>query len=112
MPRLTRRSFLKTTGLATAAATLRPRSWAQVTGANGDIRLALVGFHNRGLDIIKLDMPTVTGARITALCDVDSAVLEATAKTFHDQGHDVQTFGDYRDLLAKGDIDAVIIVTP
>jgi predicted dehydrogenase len=112
MPRLTRRSFLKATGLATTAAALRPRSWAQVAGANSDIRLALVGFHNRGLDIIKLDMPTVTGARITALCDVDSAVLDGTAKTFRDQGHDVQTFSDYRDLLAKGDIDAVIIVTP
>jgi predicted dehydrogenase len=112
MPRLTRRTFLKTTGLATTAALLRPRSWAQVAGANSDIRLGLVGFHNRGLDIIKLDMPAVKDARITALCDVDSAVMDDLAKKFRDQGKEVQTFSDYRDLLAKGDIDAVIIVTP
>jgi predicted dehydrogenase len=112
MPRLTRRTFIKSTGLATTAALLRPRSWAQVAGANNDIRLGLVGFNNRGKDIIRLDMPTVTGARITALCDVDSAVLEGMAKTFRDKGQDVQTFGDYRELLAKGDIDAVLIVTP
>jgi predicted dehydrogenase len=112
MPRITRRSFLKTTAVASAAALLRPRSWAQVTGANSDIRLGLVGFNNRGKDIIRLDMPTVTDARITALCDVDSAVLDGMAKTFRDQGKEVQTFSDYRDLLAKGDIDAVILVTP
>jgi len=112
MPRLNRRTFLKTAGLATTAALLKPRSWAQVAGANGDIRLGLVGFNNRGKDIINRDMPNVTGARITALCDVDSAVLDGMAKTFRDQGKEVQTFTDYRDLLAKGDIDAVILVTP
>jgi len=113
MSRLTRRSFIKSTGVAAAAATvLRPRSWAQVTGANSDIRLGFVGFNSRGKDIITRDMPTVTGARITALCDVDSTVLDGMAKTLRDKGATLDTFTDYRDLLAKGNIDAVVIATP
>ena len=113
MPRISRRSFLKTTATAAAgSAFLRPRSWAQVAGANSDIRLAIVGFHNRGVDIITKELVNLPGQRITALCDVDSAVLDGMAKTLADQGNTVQKFTDYRDLLAKGDIDAVFIVTP
>ncbi len=52
------------------------------------------------------------GVRITALCDVDSAPLDAMAKTLRDQGQTLDTYADYRDLLAKGKIDAVFIVTP
>jgi predicted dehydrogenase len=111
MPRISRRAFLKTTGIATAAAALRPNSWAQVAGANSDVRLGLVGMNNRGKDVIK-ELASVAGQRITALCDVDSAALDPVAKTFADKGQKVQTFVDYRDMLAKGDIDAVLIVTP
>ncbi len=112
MPRISRRAFLKTTGVATAAATLRPRSWAQVAGANSDVRLGIVGFNNRGKDIITKELASVAGARITALCDVDSAVLDGMAKTLRAQGLTINTYADYRDMLAKGNIDAVFIVTP
>jgi predicted dehydrogenase len=113
MPRISRRSFLKAAGVAAAGtAWLRPRSWAQVAGANSDVRLGIVGFHNRGTDIITKELVNLPGQRITALCDVDSAVLGAMAKRLSDQGTPVQTFADYRDLLAKGDVDAVFIVTP
>jgi hypothetical protein len=45
---ITRRTFLKTS-LATAAALAVPRwSWAKPAGANSDIRVAVVGFHNQG----------------------------------------------------------------
>ncbi|HTB62389.1 MAG TPA: twin-arginine translocation signal domain-containing protein, partial [Opitutales bacterium] len=101
MPQISRRAFLKTAGIATAAATLRPNSWAQVAGANSDVRLGLVGMNNRGKDVIK-ELASVAGQRITALCDVDSVVLEGVANTFKDKGQKVQTFADYRDLLAKG----------
>jgi len=111
MPRISRRAFLKAAGVATAAVSLRPCSWAQVAGANSEVRLGIVGIHNRGKDIIK-DLANVSGARITALCDVDSDVLNSVTKTFTDKGQKIQAFPDYRDMLAKGDIDAVMIVTP
>lgn len=112
MSRITRRNFLKYTSVAAAAATLTPRSWGQVPGANSDIRLGIVGFNGRGKALINTDFAPIKDARITALCDVDSAVLDAMAKTFADKGQTVQKFADYRDLLAKGDVDAVVIVTP
>jgi predicted dehydrogenase len=112
MPRISRRAFLKTASVAAAGAALRPRSWAQVAGANSDVRLGIVGFNNRGKDIITKELVKVAGARITALCDVDSAVLDGMAKTLRDQGLTLDTYADYRDLLAKGNIDAVFIVTP
>ncbi len=112
MPRITRRSFLKATSLAATAAALSPRSWAQVPGANSAIRLGVVGMNGRGKALINTDFGPITDARITALCDVDSAVLDAMAKTFADKGQTVQKFADYRELLAKGDVDAVVIVTP
>lgn len=45
-------------------------------------------------------------ADIAALCDVDVAGMESTATTL---GLDVPRFADYRQLLAAGGIDAVVI---
>jgi predicted dehydrogenase len=112
MPRISRRAFLKTTGVATAGVALRPKSWAQVAGANSDVRVGIVGMNNRGKDIVYKELSKVSGVRITALCDVDSEPLNAMAKTLRDQGLTIDTYADYRDLLAKGKIDAVFIVTP
>jgi len=112
MSRITRRTFLQTTGVAATAAALTPRSWAQVTGANSDIRLGIVGLNNRAKDIINRELSQVSGYRITALCDVDSDVLDSVAKIVRDKGATPQTFADYRDLLAKSDVDAVFVVTP
>ena len=43
-----RRAFLKTATLATAATMLSARSWAQVAGAGSDVRVAVVGLNGRG----------------------------------------------------------------
>ena len=45
---LTRRAFLRNTALVGAASTLPVRSWAQVAGANSDVRVAVVGLNGRG----------------------------------------------------------------
>jgi predicted dehydrogenase len=46
--------------------------------------------------------------RVTALCDVSPMVLEAVGRMVPD----AQTFGDHRDLLARADVDAVLIANP
>ncbi len=111
MSRLTRRRFLQTTGVATAGVLFGACASPRVIGANEDVHLAIVGINNRGKDVIK-ELGNVPGVRITALCDVDSAVLAAVAKTQSDKGQPVETFTDYRKLLDQGSIDAVAIVTP
>src|ERR1051326_2395100 len=105
---LTRRAFLKNSALVTAGAALSARSWGQVDGANGDIRLAVAGLNGRGKNHLKY-ISDVKGARVVALCDVDSAVLQKTAPQL---GRPVKTYTDIRELLASPDIDAVTVATP
>jgi predicted dehydrogenase len=104
---ITRRSFLKTTALAVGATALSARSWGQVTGANGDIRIAVAGLNSRGKSLVD-GFRVVKGARVVALCDVDSAVLQRASQAYGI----TDTTADLRDLLARPDIDAVGLATP
>src|SRR6266542_2965310 len=78
---LSRRHFLKSSALLGASAALSVRSWAQVPGANGDIRVAVIGLNGRGKNHIS-SLQRANGARIVALCDVDSNVLQRTKTSF------------------------------
>ncbi len=52
--------------------------------------------------------------QVLAVCDVDRHYLDR-AKTYVDseyQNQDCQRYEDFRELLARGDIDAVVIATP
>lgn len=49
------------------------------------------------------------GVKIVAVCDVDTQHLNEAAKHF---GPDCAKYKDFRDLLARKDIDAVVIGTP
>jgi predicted dehydrogenase len=111
MTTLTRRTFLKTSALGLAGAALSARSWGQVAGANGDIRLALVGLNGKGRDHFK-SFSALPGVRVVALCDVDTAVLDRAKAEAKTAGVEVRTQVDYRELLKSPDIDAVSIVTP
>lgn len=110
MPTPTRRSFLKTAALGSAAV-LTARSWAQVAGANGDVRVAVVGLNGRGKNHLS-SLKAVTGARIVAICDVDTTVLEKTAADLAKDGLTPAKFSDVRQLLASPDIDAITVATP
>ena len=108
MPQFTRRSFLKSTAAAAAGVALSARSWSQIAGANGDVRVAVLGLHGRGKDHLK-SLAKCRGARVVALCDPDSAVLVAAKRLV--QGK-VETFADLRKLLESPNIDAITIATP
>lgn len=107
MSRCTRRTFLKNTAVATAGAALGARAWGQVAGANSDVRIAVVGFNSRGKNLLT-EASRIPGVRIVALCDVDTAVLDAVGKTYGD----AKKFVDYRELLAMPGIDVIAIATP
>lgn len=53
-------------------------------------------------------------AQVIAVNDVNRAQLEASRKLVNDHyGHtDCATYGDYRELLARDDLDAVLIASP
>lgn len=108
---LTRRTFLKRSLFAGAALALPPRSWARTRGANGVVRVAVVGFNGRGRDHIEA-FRQLQGARVTALCEVDRDILERECRKFRDRGEPIETFTDYRRLLEFKELDAVSIATP
>ncbi|HVW21035.1 MAG TPA: Gfo/Idh/MocA family oxidoreductase [Opitutaceae bacterium] len=104
---ITRRTFLKTSAWAAAGTALSARSWGQVAGANGTIRVAVVGLHSRGRNLVQ-EFSAVPGVKVVALCDVDSAVLAKASADFSVP----DTTREYRNLLARPDIDAVALATP
>jgi predicted dehydrogenase len=111
MNKITRRSFFKRTALAAGALSLPARSWAQVDGANSDIRIAVIGFNGRGKDHIKEVRP-IKGVRLVALCDVDRDVLDSGLADSKDRGESVEGYTDIRKLLENKNIDAITIATP
>jgi predicted dehydrogenase len=111
MKNITRRTFLKRTALAAGAMSWTAHSWSQIRGANEDIRMAVVGFNGRGKDHIK-GWLELKGVRLTALCDVDSKVLQAEVDRLAGKGHQVEGYTDIRKLLADPNVDAISIATP
>lgn len=115
----TRRSFLKTGSLglsATAAGLLVPTSlWAKprgILGANNSLRLGLIGCNGMGFSNLSsfMQQPDV---EVVALCDVDRSVLERRQAEVLASGRTKpEGYSDYRKLLERQDIDAVIIGTP
>lgn len=105
---LSRRTFLKTSSVAAASLGLSARSWAQVAGANGDIRVAVVGLNSRGAGYHLGNLLKIRGVRVVALCDPDTAVLDRVKS----QARGARTFTDVRELLDLKDLDAVTIATP
>ncbi len=111
MTSFSRRSFLKTAGLTAAGTMLSARSWSQVPGANSDVRVAIIGLGGRGRQSHGNAYHGLSGVRIAALCDVDSARLDLAMKQVRGWGYDPKAFTDAREILARNDIDAISIAT-
>ena len=106
-----RRAFLKTSALAAGALAFPARSWGQVTGANGDIRVAVIGLNGRGQNHVG-SLAAIKGVRIVALCDPDTAVLARAKNLEGIDASSVRTYTDVRELFGSAEIDAVTIATP
>jgi len=123
MNELSRRAFLKNTALASASAPLVLGSgvWgASAPSPSERITMALIGVRNMGGNHLR----TLQGndrVQILAVCDVDDNNLNAAkqsvlkayaqrAKSGTFQGCDATK--DFREVMARKDIDAVCIATP
>lgn len=113
---LSRRAFVAQSAGAAAAvaagsvlpAALPAAAWARVPGANARLRLGVIGTGGRGRDVMGAfqRQPDVD---VVALNDVwDVAANEARAKA----GTQAAVLTDYRRLLDRKDVDAVLIATP
>ena len=107
----TRRSFLKSSIAAGTALSLPASLYSAAEGANDDIRIGIVGFNGRGQDHIG-NYLNCKGARIVALCDVDSAVLDKGVAQLATKGHHATPYADVRKMLESKEIDVISIATP
>src|SRR5215467_4484666 len=94
--------------LAGSAAFAASLARAQQTSPNDRIRIATIGFGGMGMGDTRYAL-SIPGVELAAVCDVYDGRL-ARAREVH--GDQVFTTRDYRELLARKDIDAVIIATP
>jgi predicted dehydrogenase len=109
-----RRSFLKTAAVAGAAPFILPsKIWAADTKPGDTITMGFVGLgkQSRGLLGNFLGQP---GVKVLAVCDVDTTRRENALQTAQkkDSGKDCKAYADFREVMARKDIDAVCIATP
>jgi len=114
---LNRRSFLKVAGSATAGTVLGAKVLAPAaaqtgppapTAANDHIQIALIGAGGQGQGDTKTALQ-VPGVKLVAVADCYDGRLEHTKELW---GNDIFTTRDYREVLSRKDIDAVIVGTP
>jgi len=120
---MNRRSFLKAAAVTAAAPAIVPSSVFARPAPSDTIQFGCIGVGRQGQgDMQELIYRGLeTGARVTAVCDVDAHRVEDaqwlaekiyTVETGKDAAKTVRAYRDFREVLARKDIDAVLIVTP
>jgi predicted dehydrogenase len=111
MSRVSRRSFLRASAASGALLALPASAYRAAVLADEKpsdlIRVAVVGVGNQG----KGDMNAVK-KNVVAVCDVDKDRAAAAAKEIEKGGVTPFVTGDYRALLERKDVDAILNVTP
>jgi predicted dehydrogenase len=119
-----RRNFLKAAGAVSAASLAASRVSAEAgrrvftlatqeepakpVSANDHIQIALIGAGGQGMGDTRSAVQ-VPGVKLVAVADCYNGRLERSKEIW---GEDVFTTRDYNEILARKDIDAVIIGTP
>jgi predicted dehydrogenase len=105
-----RREFLKTSSFATAGATLFSRSsYAAIAGANERIRFAVIGCGGMGTGHLHslVKRSDADNIKVVAVSEVYQRRLTRAKSICQGEG-----YPDYRKLLERKDVDAVLIATP
>ena len=114
MPRISRRDFLKTTSAAAAVAGMglvgiaEAQEANKVVSANDKIVIGCIGLGGRGMGVMGgfMSHPDV---EVGAVCDVYAPRLKAGLEK---AGPKARGYKDFRRLLARKDLDAVVVTTP
>jgi len=117
--KLSRRSFLKTTAISAAVAPwiLPSRIWAAETKPNSLLTMGFIGMGKQSRGLLGGFLGHDT--KVLAVCDVDTTRREDARKRVEEyyakkgeQGFRCAAYTDFRELIARKDIDAVCIATP
>ena len=121
---LNRRQFIQTSALGAAGLMLAPGASLEAETApsilkqplNDRLRLGFIGVGLRGQDHLGLALDR-SDCEVTAICDVDQGMIDATLKMIADKGKaKPKVYGldehAFRELVADANVDAVVIATP
>ncbi len=110
---MNRRHFIKTSAAGIAASTIDQSALADlIAGPPKRVGLIGTGWYGKA-DLLRLIQ--VAPVEVASLCDVDSKLLAEAADlvaTRQKSGRKPETFADYRTMLARKDLDIVLIATP
>jgi len=123
-PRITRRRFLRQTAAAVAAPAIVSAAALGKAGGvapNNRIGVGMIGVGRQTVAYNLRAFLNNPDTHVVAVCEVDAWRLANAKKTV--EGHYAKTkpagqykgcaaYGDFRELLARGDVDAVMISTP
>ena len=114
--KLTRRRFLATTGAAIALPTILPSSvlgQGPKPAPSNRITLGVVGWGMMGPGNTHQFLAE-EDCQVVAACDLDRNHLEDAVNTINDHygNKDCKAYHDYRELMARKDIDAVMLAVP
>jgi predicted dehydrogenase len=108
-PYFSRRDFLRTSALAAGALTFSAASYGAIPGANDRINFAVIGCGGMGTghlgSLVKRSEPD--NIKVRAVSDVYQRRLTRAKGICQGEG-----YSDYRKLLERKDVDAVLIATP
>ncbi len=105
---MNRREFIVTSASLAAGATAK--SYAQIAGANDRVRLGVIGCGRRGT-VVAAAFKQDPRIRIVSVCDVYDQQITQFASQLK-LGITPPSYVAYEDLLARSDIDAVLVTTP
>jgi predicted dehydrogenase len=110
---MTRRQFLASTGLAIAAPTILPSSVFGQNAPSNRITIGVVGWGMMGPGNTQafLGMPD---CQVVAACDLDTIPLKQAVNTINERygNKDCASYHDYQEMIARKDIDAVMLAVP
>src|SRR6266705_3295527 len=114
--KLTRRHFIALTGMAAAAPTIIPASALGRGGAvapSNRITMGVVGWGMQGPSNTRAFLGNAD-CQVVATCNIDKRHLQASLDTIngHYKNQDCKGYHDYREMMARKDIDAVMLAVP
>ncbi len=114
--KISRRRFLAATGAAIAAPAIVPASalGAEDRPAPSErITLGVIGWGMQGPGNTQAFL-NQKDCQVVAACDLDKKHLEQAVNTIngHYKNKDCKTYQDYREMMARPDIDAVMLAVP
>jgi predicted dehydrogenase len=106
----TRRNFLEAATLAGFTGSLLAQTDAAATprSKNDAIQIALIGAGGQGMEDTRFAL-RVPGVRLVAVADIYTGRLTRSKELW---GSDLFVTRDYREILGRPDVDAVIVATP